>query len=189
MFLLHHDVFSSALHAAGSPSLSTSAPVCHTRVLGCWGHGSARDCGLINQFPGILYIALPRRFPSAEFQQYADHAKVELQKLREQMTNSEEAQKRHADTLRSVEGLVENSNVELSDVKMTSEDIAKAMERHAASAEANQRGTMAIQYFLATLAAGGVDDKEQAMKMLESSFKEMGATLPSQLLQGAVYFL
>lgn len=120
----------------------------------------------------------------SEFQQYAEHAKGELQKLREQMSKSEEAQQRHADTLKSVEGLVEKSNVELSDVNLKSEDIARALERNAASSEAQQRGMMAIQYFLASVAAGGVEDKEQAMKILEQSFKDLGATLPSHLLQG-----
>ena len=127
----------------------------------------------------------PQQF--AEFQQYAEHAKGELQKLREQMTSSEEAQKRHAHTLKSVEGLVETANVELADVNLKSEDIAKALERNAASTEAQQRGMMAIQYFLASVAAGGVEDREQGLKMLEASFKEMGATLPSQLLQGACF--
>lgn len=105
------------------------------------------------------------------------------------MTNSEEAQKRHADALRSVEGLVENANVELADVNLKSEDIAKALERNAASTEAQQRGMMAIQYFLASVAAGGIEDREQGLKMLETSFKEMGATLPSQLLQGTSLLL
>lgn len=122
----------------------------------------------------------------AEFQQYAEHAKGELQKLREQMTNSEEAQQRHAETLKSVEGLVENANVELADVNLKSEDIAKALERNAASAEAQQRGMMAIQFFLASVASGDEMTREQAMKQLEHSFKEMGATLPSQLLQGVL---
>ena len=100
------------------------------------------------------------------------------------MSKSEEAQQRHADTLKSVEGLVEKSNVELSVVNIKNDDIARALDRCQTSSEAQQRGVMAIQYFLASVAAGGIEDREQALKMLESSFKEMGSTLPSQLLQG-----
>lgn len=144
--------------------------VCWYKGWDFFGMSHARTQELINNF-------------NAKFQQYAEHAKGELQKLREQMSKSEEAQQRHADTLKSVEGLVEKSNVELSDVNLKSEDIARALERNAASSEAQQRGMMAIQYFLASVAAGGVEDKEQAMKILEQSFKDLGATLPSNLLQ------
>jgi hypothetical protein len=104
--------------------------------------------------------------------------------MREQMTNSEEAQKRHEATLKSVEGIVEESNVKLADVNLKSDDIVQALERNALTSEAQQRAMIAITCFLKSAAGGEGVDREQMLRMLDTSIVEMTATLPSHLLQG-----
>lgn len=123
--------------------------------------------------------------PAAEFSKYTVQAKEELGKLRGLLSASQEEQARQADVLEAVNDAVRNSGAALESLDLKSTDIAAELRRNAASNEATARSIMSVQYFLAAVAQGTVTDREQALAMLQQSFQDQAATLPSVQEQSA----
>eukprot|EP00892_Ulva_mutabilis_P000063 jgi/Ulvmu1/10057/UM006_0004.1 len=114
-----------------------------------------------------------------KFTKYTSHAKEELTRLRGLLSASQEEQARQADVLAAVNDAVRDSGAVLDSLDLKSADIAAELRRNAASNEATARSIMSVQYFLAAVAQGTVTDREQAMAMLQQSFQDQAATLPS----------
>ena len=88
-----------------------------------------------------------------------------------------------AEVLAEVRQVVHDSGAHLEDIGLRAADIAAVLQRAEVTREAMSRGMMAIQFFLASVAQGNVADRDAAMQLLEASFREQCAALPSA--QGA----
>lgn len=88
-----------------------------------------------------------------------------------------------AEVLAEVKQVVHESGAHLEDIGLRAADIAAVLQRAEVTREAMSRGMMAIQFFLASVAKGNVADRDAAMQLLEASFREQCAALPSA--QGA----